>query len=610
MPLIDLKTNLKDLRFGNDQPGYGSSGLPYIQTQMPDTPNATGTFRPLFRPGSTGNLDYPIRGGQLQFQLGSQTFTLSSQLDRTRIRRFFEDAPRGKSFLDKQIGLQFSNPKIETGNTLFGIPQAFPFPGIVENTRIYNNGANTLAQVGASGTGAHATRPGLIPFNPFQKFYYDIVNGQNVNNQSASNRLLIMSALKMTTATNPFVNSANVPDINRVNTLGISLNRNLLFQYLGGPGSVYGIGSTTIRRAVDTTRLRSTTAMVYDQLAAQKSNFGNANPTIQDFRTQLGEYNPPNNWIKQDTIDYKFFVNKKDKMNLLYPFIFKNDSAPWEINKTDTDDLIKFVFEAVSNDNTSYSTALFFRAFLTAGLTDNNSAELNSFKYMGRGENFYTYQGFNRTIGFSFRVAAGSKDELRPMYNRINNLLSQVYPDYSPSTNIMRAPLVRVTIGDYLYRVPGFLENVNITVDNNYPWEVNLEKSQTGDIAQLPQVVDISVSFKPIMDILPRRSQVTNVTRTTVANEEITRAYSNVVPLISNNDNFINLESNNVTNSRQVAGNNTFASQFERSLENQLDVRTNQPFEFNRPVQNTQRRVNNNPFASQFERQNNLNIGG
>jgi hypothetical protein len=350
----------------------------------------------------------------------------------------------------------------------------------------------------------------LIPFNPFQKQYIDIVNAQNVNNESATNRLLILSALKMTTGTNPFVNPVNVPDINRVNTLGISLNRNLLFQYLGGPGSAYGIGATTIKRAVDTTRLRSATSMVYDQLASQKSEIGSSNPKLQDFRNQLpglsGSYIP---W-GDNTVDKRFYKIEagkyKDKINLLYPFAFENSVAPWEISGYESDDLIKFVFEAVSNDNTNYSTAIFFRAFLTAGLTDNNSAQLNSFKYMGRGENFYTYQGFDRTIGFSFRVAAGSREELRPMYNRINNLISQVYPDYSPSTSIMRAPLVRVTVGDYLYRVPGFLENVNVTVDNNYPWEVNLEKSKTGDIAQLPQVVDISISFKPIFDILPKRS--------------------------------------------------------------------------------------------------------
>jgi len=59
-----------------------------------------------------------------------------------------------------------------------------------------------------------------------------------------------------------------------------------------------------------------------------------------------------------------------------------------------------------------------------------------------------------------------------------------------------------------LYRVPGFLENVNISVANDYPWEINLEKSQAGDVAQLPQVIDIAVSFKPIFDILPRRATV------------------------------------------------------------------------------------------------------
>jgi hypothetical protein len=533
MPLIDLQSNLKNLRFGNDQPGYGSSGLPYIQTIMPDTPNATGNTNPIFRVGSTGNLDFPIRGGNLTFDIGTQTLTLSSKVDKSRIKKFFEDKARGTAFIQKQVGLQLSNPKIETGNTLQGIPQGFAIPGLLENTRVYNNGLNTLAQVGVSGTGAHAIRHGLVPFNPFQKTYYDIVNKQNVDNESATNRLLILSSLKMSNGISPIVNVANVPDINLVNTLGISLNRNLMFQYLGGPGSVYGIGTTTIRRYVDTTRLSSRNSMVYNQLQVQKSNFGNANPTLQDFRFNLpsldGTYSPWGN----NVVDKRFYRVEagkyKDKMNLLYPFVFKNDSAPWELSQYETDDLIKFVFEAISNDNTSYSTAIFFRALLTAGLTDNNSAVLNPFKYMGRGENFYTYQGFERSIGFSFRVYAGSRDELKPMYNRINNLVSQVYPDYSPNQGIMRAPVVRLTIGDYLYRVPGFLESVNITVDNNYPWEVNLEKSQTGDIAQLPQVIDVSISFKPIHDILPKRSSIGDIISTTstfrdplVADTEIT----------------------------------------------------------------------------------------
>ena len=544
MPLIDLQSNLKNLRFGNDQPGYGSSGLPYIQTIMPDTPNATGNVQPIYRAGSTGGLDYPIRGGQLEFNLGTQSFTVSSKIDKSRIRKFFEDKKRGTAFIQKQVGLQLSNPKIETGNTLFGIPQGIPIPGLIENTRVYNLGENTLAQVGVSGTGLHAIRHGLVPFNYFQKQYYDIVNRQNVTDQKASNRLYNLMLLKMTTG-DPFVNPVNVPDINLVNTLGISLNRNMIFQYLGGPSSVYGIGTTTIPRVVDTTKLNSAFAMNYDQLLSQQSNFNNPNPELQDFRQKINEAAGgiifSNTWTKQQNVDYRFFVNKKDRMNLLFPFLFRNDQAPWEVTDTkeDTQDLIKFVFEAISNDAPTYSTAIFFRAFLTAGITDNNSAQLNAFKYIGRGENFYTYQGFDRTIGFSFRVAAQSREELRPLYNKLNMLMSQVYPDYSPKQGIMRAPVIRVTIGDYLYRVPGFLESVNFTVDNNTPWEINLENDQSGNIAQLPQVVDVSISFKPILDVLPKRSTMSSVTSETtvpsqgavITNETIT---SNVAPLIAN----------------------------------------------------------------------------
>lgn len=597
MALINLKTNLTSLKFGNDRPGYGSSNLPYIQTQIPGIPNSPGLFKPLYTPGSTGDLDFPIRGGgRGSVSIGLQTFTLASQLDKTRIRKFLEDQPRGPIFLRKQIGLQLTNPKMETGNTLFGSGQAAPIPGILENTRIYEpTGKLTLAQVAAMGSGAHAIRSGLVAFSLSQKHYFYMVNQQNVNNVGTTNRLVNLNALKMTTGKSPFVNPQNVFDIEKVNTLGISLNKNILFQYQGGPGSVYGAGSTTISRVVDTTNLGVTvkkfagrTGMVYDQLKTQKINRyveGTATTNIQDFYQarvssdpQVIKYNAevdrvqkklekkPNNKRLQDrlaflqnnppdkisgktpkpwgnnTIDQRFYVgagNYKDKLNSSLPFLFNNSILPWKAGY-ETDDLIKFVFEAISNDDPNYSVAIFFRAFLTAGITDNHSAQLSPFRYLGRGENFYTYQGFDRSVSFSFRVAAGSKEELIPMYNRLNTLISQVYPDYSRPGNIMRAPIVRLTIGDYFYRVPGFLESVNITVDNGSPWEINLD----GDLAQLPQVVNVSVSFKPILDELPRRtSTVLEVlSKSQVVNGEVTEQVNidtDVPQLIANNGSVI-----------------------------------------------------------------------
>ena len=62
-----------------------------------------------------------------------------------------------------------------------------------------------------------------------------------------------------------------------------------------------------------------------------------------------------------------------------------------------------------------------FRAFLDT-INDNYTSEWNSTKYVGRGENFYTYQGFDRKVSFGFTVAAQSKVELMPMYRKLNFL--------------------------------------------------------------------------------------------------------------------------------------------------------------------------------------------
>lgn len=660
--LLKMKSDLTDLKFGADRPGYGYSGLPYIKTKLPEASTKMPGVVPIYAPGETNMLDYPIRGGIIQLESGQISYTPFSKQDKTRIGMFLKDPSRGTLFVQKQIGLQLSNPKIETGTaTLFGFGQQFPNGGLLENTRVYNGGLNTLAQVGVSGTGAHAVRHGTVPFSLFQKNYYATVNQQNVlgdSQGSEQNRLVTLYSTKMGANQNEsFVNPLNLGlDMNRVNKLGISLNKNVLFQYLGGPGSSYGIGSTTINRYVDTTNLfsqnpivpeeyrnnyikygrvntngqplpsnkintggntepplgnrllllntskmlgdfdsygnyisvfdiagspdqaiaenaslqkwgvsknrnnlffyqngpgtitkgedgkvtvdksvtgikryvdttqvKSSRAMMYSQLANQNLNksvyegidslenkgltTAGRSRKIQDFRTGVQTETPMGTWTEENSVDYRFYVKNThiDKLNTLFPFQFSNDKAPWEVeidSYKSSDDLIKFVFEAVSNDNTSTSTAIFFRAFLNGTITDNNSATWNSFKYQGRGENFYTYQGFDRSISFSFRVYAASQGEIKPMYNRLNNLISQVYPDYTKNQGIMRGSIIRLTIGDYLVRMPGFLESVNLSVDPNNGWE-----TLSDDLyAQLPHVVDVQVSFKPILETLPRRA--------------------------------------------------------------------------------------------------------
>jgi hypothetical protein len=527
-------------------PHGGNSGLPYIKFGIPGV-NATGDQERFYEINRTSNDDF-IRGG-------AEGSRMARMIDQDRILAFYKDKQRGPQFIDKQVQLQLKNPKLETMSVVTNLPNAFNLPTLLENTRVYNNGVNTLAQVGVQGTGKHIVRHGLLSFGPREPYYQDVVGLQNLTNESTTNRLLLLTKLKMKTDQGFFVNTLNtvngiLENIKNKNTqalvqtttdfalakkLGISVDRNLLFNYPQGPGSIFGGTDTIIPRTSDTTRVFSSVAMTYDQLRLQTPSkptydpvnnvYVPANIKPQDFRAQLPGFDGSNmlwNWQQQlkkgitseagnsvndptiltangKPIDYKIPVSL-DKINKLYPQINANNSEDPYINNKD---IIKFGFECINNDDPTISTSLIFRAFLTAGLTDNNTAQLNSFRYMGRGENFYTYQGFDRSISFSFRIAALSRDEMKPLYSKLNYLISQVYPDYSQKTSIMRAPLVRVTIGDYIYRMPGFLESVNVTVDNNYSWEINTNDDT--DTQQLPQVLDVAISFKPIFDKLPIR---------------------------------------------------------------------------------------------------------
>ena len=518
MPLVDLKTDLKSLKFGGDRQGGGWSGQPFISSPIEDSTTSINQKKryDLIR----NSIDFPLRGGAIDYDVRSTTFTVFNTLDKERIKKFMDSKPRGSAFLQKQIGLQLSNPNTQTGNGFFNFTDlSLPIPAVLQNTKIYNNGFNTLAQVGLAGSGFHAVRHGTVPINTNAKYYSQVVGAESLlegQQLYGANRLLIMSSLKLSKG--DAFSTVNSFNINQINRLGISRNKNVLFDYLTGPGSVYGVGKTTIRRYDDTRKaaelaqtyydsipgngkLNLGPAMTYDMIAAQSLNNtinGARTKNIQDYKTVSEKGGASQIATREQIYSYTLGV---DDINKLDP-ILRKDTDPWTSDALK--DMIKFGFECISNNDPAKSVFLQFRAYLTSGINDSNQANWNNIRYIGRGEDFYTYQGVSRTISVSFRVAAQSRDELIPMYNKLNYLVSQVYPDYSPNKGIMRGSVIKLTIGDYLYRMPGVLENVNLTVSQDSSWEI-------GEGNQLPHYIDVSISFKPILQELPRRANENSI---------------------------------------------------------------------------------------------------
>ena len=550
--LIDLTSDLTSLKYGigpfGDRPGGGSSGEPYIQFPIEGNgiPINTENFYILNRNG----LNYPIRGGQINNLGNGLTTTPAGLIDAQRIQAFLNDNPKGKSFVDKQKGLQLTNPLTQVPTTI-NFSQGVFGNSIVPVTQTYNS-QNTLAQVQSQGTGVHFNYSGVSP-NIYESLQntYEYIAGNYNNNTATNNRLAILYTLKVVgNTTNYYPNVENYLNNNGIDPstitkLGISNNNQEIFNYQGGPGSVYGIGSTIIRRYTDTQPIDSsngysnsknnviysTIGLTYKQLTNQSLTSSADN--LNDFRSQLlnaGKpgYSPFSNYLT-DNIQNKFYNNPignkdlsnysnsltSDKLNLYSPFYYspdnnKNTKNPWTNGGNEVNDLIKFGFECLDNDNLGASIALIFRAFLEGSITDTNQANYNTFKYLGRGETFRTYQGFDRQISFSFKIAVQSRSEMAPLYTKLNTLISQVYPDYG-SKGIMRGSVVKLTIGDYLNRVPGFLENVNVTIDNKTPWEIALDPNgKDSDVAQLPHVVTVQCGFRPIMDQLPSRITFNN----------------------------------------------------------------------------------------------------
>lgn len=612
MGLLQLKTNLKSLKFGHDRQGNGSSNQPYMPEALP------GLDKQL----DNQNTDFLLRGGIRA--------PLDSLVDVARLTKYFTDfrSPSGLFFITKQNLL--SRTAVRTQSS-----------GKILNEGVYTP-LSTLAQAGVSAFGLHFNKQGLNPIPGSigsLRTYSDVVTGTNPNllglvtnllqgNLPQSNRLVALYGVKIT-GEKPvyFSNGITSTKIDTTN----------LLSYPGGPGSILGIGLTNIKFADQRTgfnnpfygkqpkkyqsglansftkrdiksvqnplgvskfysqldpksREQLVTTLTYTKTNPQEksANFqyvsGIGNPNVytfannqfgtittsetiggalvytqkeiieekpfqysavhglKDFRKTIRDRIKDNEAAKalgqiilSDSPDYAT-KNIETRVNLgdpgtsfgknltsyskgyngsgsasensfdkvtVKPLYRSSDPSP-----EDTNDLVKFRIAAIDNDAPDQKVYIHFRAFLN-NFNDSYENKLQSREYVGRGEEFFTQTGFGRKISLTFDIAAQSKRELIPMYQKLNYLASLLAPDYS-KFGYMRGSLVQLTIGGYLYEQPGYITSLTFDVPEESPWEIGIDENGESDssVKELPHVIKVSnFSFQPIHNFVPRKQQ-------------------------------------------------------------------------------------------------------
>ena len=345
MALRDLlnDTTLKSLRYGNDQLNEGSSGQPYITTDVND-PNLTnltlarGALGSILRsagisPTITINNKIGkdagfIRGGFL----GAGT---SSIVDTFRVGSWIVNNPL---WIAKQIGLQLSNPRLETPKNISlltnpGNLLSVGTRGILQPTRIYNLGINTALQVPVNAFGVHFYRHGLGPTMDDNQKYEAIARANNDFLGSSNNNRLVSLKNKLkigslVVGSFPPVLTGLLGAASRILPDSVNSILNTIFgdntpidDYLTGPNSVYGIGSTTIRRYQNTS-IGAKGGELNNLFLSKGEDVWNNNTAITDINYGFGKNIPlVSNFfgLSKDIIDASNQTGIDSNGNLVVP---------------------------------------------------------------------------------------------------------------------------------------------------------------------------------------------------------------------------------------------------------------------------------------------------
>ena len=480
--------------------GRADSPEPYRKQRLPGINEEKGSgFMDVLNDVS----DSFVRGG-----LG--TALKRSATDALRIGEYLLSA-NGLAFIAKNVGLQRSNPKLQEG------------AGFLGRNRVYNLGVNTVAQTLANFSGLHITRQGALPIGRANykveqgyrvdsdndtKYEYNVKGGDTTfatgGTGDITDSLDVYKANRLTSLYNRLISPTNlenqenlVADLDLGGTGLTGRNRDKpfeteLYEFSGGPHSVYGIGKTRLKRYTSTNLASQifnpsdfgTFSLFDTEQYSLSRHMGGINGGIDpdsgdnlnekpatpltpiiDFRKYTGkkgysDYGRKNSAGQNLYAQYgypgaapqmntgpginstqgafpRIPIKSNGLINIKAPNLYKDqinnldlvyhkgsiDSNLMPNGKPFPKDYIKFRIEAVDTDKPQSSQTMVFRAFLDS-MNDDYKADWNEYNYNGRSEPFFTYSKFNRSVSFKFRIAAFSREEMRPLYRKLNYLVS------------------------------------------------------------------------------------------------------------------------------------------------------------------------------------------
>ena len=213
----------------------------------------------------------------------------------------------------------------------------------------------------------------------------------------------------------------------------------------------------------------------------ETKNIHSTNGVPQTFKTNYERIDPNNKTRRSDSIYQSLYQSKLQE------------------------DLVHLFFAYDQSDGTQDDGKIIqFRSTIN-GVTETFSPSWNGIKYPGRADKAYMYSEFERTLSFSFKAYATSKDEMYTMFEKLSHLSRLTMPTYSGGT--YSGHICYFRLGDLWGAgkkgVPSLITSLSYTIPDELPWDIN----HNNDFYEIPMGIDVSIGLTILPETIYKSSK-------------------------------------------------------------------------------------------------------